>query len=138
MTEHPDVAAFLRAHREARGGEPLNSPPLPEQFGPFQFWRSGQQGDSWGISDGGGWYPIRLADRDACLVFAGAAVAALGMAQIEALRDQYNQATPPVGVTARHLFDALHAVWPEVECDDCGHEGPDDGSHRCGSEEPPK
>lgn len=143
MTDRPDLGAFLAAHRAARGGAPLPPSSFPEQFGSFQFWAPdpGRGVTEWQVSDGGGWYPIALADRDACLVFAGAMTAGMTMVQVEQLRDQHNRATPSEAVTARHLLDALDPGWDKHEeddeesCEDCGWIGSAEAFHACNDDE---
>lgn len=109
---------------------------FPEQFGPFQLFPPDPARGltEWQIADGGGWYPIVLADRDACLVFAGARIGGMTMVQVEQLRDTHNRAQPPVAITARHLIEACDPDSLQSECEDCGQKKPIDRDHVC--EEP--
>ncbi len=125
MTEQPDLAALLAAHRAARGGAPLLSPAFPEQVGPFQlFGPDPARGKTeWSMADGAGWLPVLLADRDTCLLLGGWLLAADETAPtLKRLRDRFNRATPSVAITVE---DFVREVAPEaLETDDEDEEEP--------------
>jgi hypothetical protein len=86
----------------------MNYPPEPEHFGKFKLWPPdpAQEGSGWGLSWNEMWLSVILADRDACILFAGLF---LGDAEelMQQLNQTYNRARPSVNVTVAHIFKAL-------------------------------
>lgn len=77
----------------------------PEKIGEFKLWppMPGHDEDGWGLSDGSGWLPVMLADRDACLALIVMLDNGLPYAALIELQDKYNCADPTVDVTTEHL-----------------------------------
>lgn len=80
---------------------------FPEEIAGFKLFAPDPDGTGWGIADGGGWLPVILADRDACLIVMAMVLGGVDIGELDKLHDRYNCATPSVNVTVEHLKQYL-------------------------------
>lgn len=88
---------------------------IPEEIGPFRLFPPQPEAEKteWSMSDGGGWLPVLLEDRDAGLLIAGFLLAGGPFAYLEELRDRYNHADPSAAVTSKHIIKHLREKEPK-------------------------